>query len=99
MTRRYFFGRTAAGIGTVALASLLDRRELGSTAASAARAADRSRRAGRPHFPATAKRVIYLSMNGAPSQLETFDYKPKLDATCSTTICPTRCGWGSASRR
>ena len=33
---------------------------------------------GRPHFPATAKRVIYLSMNGAPSQLETFDYKPKL---------------------
>jgi hypothetical protein len=34
---------------------------------------------GQPHFPARAKRVIYLSMNGAPSQLESFDYKPNLN--------------------
>ena len=31
-----------------------------------------------PHFPGTAKRVIYLHMIGAPSQLELFDYKPDL---------------------
>jgi len=76
LTRRYFFGRTAAGIGTVALASLLDERLLGAATSQPAGHGV----LGRSHFPATAKRVIYLSMNGAPSQLETFDYKPKLSA-------------------
>jgi hypothetical protein len=75
LTRRYFFGRTAAGIGTVALASLLNERLLGAGTAEPSVAGI----LGRPHIPATAKRVIYLSMNGAPSQLETFDYKPKLN--------------------
>ena len=32
-----------------------------------------------PHFPAKAKRVIYLFLNGGPSQVDTFDPKPKLD--------------------
>src|SRR5213082_3888427 len=32
-----------------------------------------------PHFPAKAKRVIYLFLNGGPSQIDTFDPKPKLD--------------------
>jgi Protein of unknown function (DUF1501) len=73
LTRRYFLGRSAAGIGTVALASLLNDRLL-----NAATAQPVAEILGRPHIPATAKRVIYLSMNGAPSQLETFDYKPKL---------------------
>src|SRR5580700_5415248 len=72
MTRRYFLGRNAAGIGTVALASLLNERLLSAAGQPIAGIP------GRPHLPATAKRVIYLSMNGAPSQLETFDYKPKL---------------------
>lgn len=75
LTRRYFFGRTAAGIGTVALASLLNDRLLG--AATSEPTVDGI--LGRPHIRPTARRVIYLSMNGAPSQLETFDYKPKLD--------------------
>jgi len=75
LTRRYFFGRTAAGIGTVALASLLNDRLLGAATAEPVVAGI----LGRPHIPATAKRVFYLSMNGAPSQLETFDYKPKLN--------------------
>ena len=75
LTRRYFFGRTAAGIGTVALASLLNDRLLGAATSEPGVAGI----LGRPHIPATAKRVIYLSMNGAPSQLETFDYKPKLN--------------------
>jgi uncharacterized protein DUF1501 len=76
LTRRYFFGRAATGIGTAALASLLNDRLL---AAPSSGSPIVSGILGRPHIPATAKRVIYLSMNGAPSQLETFDYKPKLN--------------------
>jgi hypothetical protein len=75
LTRRYFFGRSAAGIGTVALTSLLNDRLLDAATSEPNVAGI----LGRPHIPATAKRVIYLSMNGAPSQLETFDYKPKLN--------------------
>jgi Protein of unknown function (DUF1501) len=50
-------------VGLAALASLLDRE-----AASG----------GEPHFKPTAKRIIYLFQSGAPSQLDLFDYKPKL---------------------
>ncbi len=66
LTRRYFFGKTAAGLGTAALASLLQADE--STGAMP----------GIPNFPATAKRVIYLFQSGAPSQMDLFDHKPKL---------------------
>jgi hypothetical protein len=72
LSRRHFFGRTATGIGTAALASLL---------AQNAPAADRKRvggLAGVPHFPAKAKRVIYLFQNGAPTHVDLFDYKPEL---------------------
>src|ERR1700722_10227523 len=80
MTRRYFFNRAGTGIGVAALASLLDQGQLfGSTAGRAAGASEDEHGAlGLPHFPARAKRVIYISMNGAPSQLETLDSKPKL---------------------
>jgi hypothetical protein len=73
LTRRHFFGRSAAGIGLAALASLLER-DL--------RAADGATADGGlpdlPHFAAKAKRVIYLFQSGAPSQLDLFDYKPRL---------------------
>jgi hypothetical protein len=83
MTRRYFFGRTGTGIGVAALASLLDQGRVfgsitGQTGSLGQSSADQGV-LGQPHFPARAKRVIYLSMNGAPSQLESFDYKPKLN--------------------
>ncbi len=70
MTRRHFFGRTAFGIGTAALASLLN----GSVQASA-------RAPGAlpiTHIAPRAKRVIYLFMSGGPSHIDLFDYKPKL---------------------
>src|SRR5580693_1087647 len=67
MTRRQLFGRAASGIGTVALASLLAPR------AQAAKGLH-----GFPNFPAKAKRVIYLHQSGAPSQMDLFDYKPRL---------------------
>jgi len=76
-TRRHFLGRTATGMGTMALASLLNQ---GSARANPA-TADRQDGGvlGHPHFPAKAKRVIYLFMSGAPSQIDMFDYKPKMD--------------------
>src|ERR1700684_2775970 len=64
VTRRHFFHRTAAGIGIPALASLLE--------------AETGGLPGLPHFPPKAKRVIYLHQSGAPSQMDLFDYKPKL---------------------
>ena len=72
LTRRHFFGRTATGIGTAALAALLARDS---------HAADRKRVGGLPglpHFAAKAKRVIYLFQNGAPTHVDLFDYKPEL---------------------
>ena len=74
-TRRHFFSRTATGIGTAALASLV-KPEL-----FAANSQEQGRIGGIPgvpHFAPKAKRVIYLFMSGAPSQLDMWDYKPKM---------------------
>jgi hypothetical protein len=77
MTRRQLFGRTARGIGVAALASLLGRDGLlADTLAVDPRTGGLQ---GLPHFPPKARRVIYLFQAGAPSQMELFDYKPKLD--------------------
>ena len=73
-TRRHFFGRCGVGIGQIALAQLLsDGRLLAGPAASSSPMDPKP-----PHFPAKVKNVIYLFMAGGPSQLEMFDYKPKL---------------------
>jgi len=66
MTRRQLFGRAAMGVGTAALASLVQ--------AQGAKGGQ----PGFPNFTPKAKRVIYLTMNGGPSQLDLWDYKPKL---------------------
>ncbi|MGA2133785.1 MAG: DUF1501 domain-containing protein [Bryobacteraceae bacterium] len=71
ITRRYFFGRAGFGIGTLALSALLDARLFGAQTNPLA--------AKTPPLPAKAKSVIYLFMAGAPSQLDLFDYKPKLN--------------------
>ena len=73
-TRRQFFGRTAAGIGTAALALAAQSRACG--------AADDPLKTTaclpQLHFAPKAKRVIYLFMSGGPSHIDLFDYKPKL---------------------
>ncbi len=74
-TRRKFFGKAATGIGGVALASLLNPELFAGDVGSSATG---NGVLGASHFPARAKRVIYMSMNGAPSQLDLFDYKPNL---------------------
>src|SRR5579863_2384918 len=75
MTRRHFFGLGSTGIGTAALASLLNP-QLFAGAMDAN--ANNGGLAGLPHFPPTAKRVIFLHQSGGPAQMDLFDYKPKL---------------------
>ncbi|HVR74869.1 MAG TPA: DUF1501 domain-containing protein [Planctomycetota bacterium] len=79
LTRRHFFGRSATGIGTAALASLLCPEVLGSAPGAPATAQKTHDFAPQePHFAPTARRVIYLFMADAPSQMDLFDYKPKM---------------------
>lgn len=78
-TRRHFFQDCGVGVGKIALASLLaggtgamrSKNLLGSTDTVGGIA-------GQPDFLPRAKRVIYLFMAGAPSQLDLFDFKPRL---------------------
>ncbi len=74
INRRHFFGKLSVGLGTVALGSLMvpglfQRRGI----------AGDQLMLGAPHFAPKAKRIIYLFQAGAPSQLESFDYKPLLN--------------------
>ena len=75
MTRRQFFGRTAKGIGVAALASLLGPNLMADEPTVDPKTGGL---AGLPHFAPKAKRVIFLHQSGAPSQMDLFDYKPKL---------------------
>jgi hypothetical protein len=83
LTRRYFFGRAATGIGTMALASLLNPRLL---SAAEDRRPPGAGISGFPNFAGKAKRVIYLFQSGAPSQMDLFDYKPKLAGLRATEL-------------
>ncbi len=71
LSRRELLKVSSAGFGSVALAGLLAQEQ-----ASAAATDPLAVKA--PHFPARAKRVIFLFMHGGPSQVDTFDYKPLL---------------------
>jgi hypothetical protein len=74
-SRRDFLTKTSLGLGAVALGSLLNPSQLlanGTTSGSGRGIL------GSPHFAPKANRVIYLFQSGAPSQLESFDYKPLL---------------------
>ena len=79
-SRRAFLGKASTGLGSMALASLLNARSLSAaTSNTPGVAIDRwPGVVNPPHLTAKAKRVIYLYMAGGPSHLETFDYKPKL---------------------
>ena len=69
-TRRHFFSQCSMGVGSMALASLM---------AEQSQATSTNPLDPKPsHFPPKAKNVIFLFMAGGPTQLETFEYKPKL---------------------
>lgn len=65
LSRREFLTKTSLGLGAVSLASLMNPSSLFALG-------------NQPHFVPKAKRIIYLYMAGAPSQLDLFDYKPML---------------------
>jgi Protein of unknown function (DUF1501) len=73
INRRKFLASLSIGVGSVALGSLLIPDLFGGGAEEEAAFVP-----GIPHFAPKAKRIIYLFQNGAPSQLESFDYKPTL---------------------
>lgn len=75
LTRRHFFGRSASGLGIAALAHLMGRD-----------AAGKGGLPGLPHMAPKAKHVIYLFQSGGPSQLDLFDYKPKLEQLHGTEL-------------
>ena len=78
-TRRQLFKDCGVGVGALALASLLDERGLAAPADPLA--------PKETHFPAKAKRIIFLHMAGAPSTLDLFDHKPKLNQL-NGQFCP-----------
>lgn len=80
-TRRHFLGRSATGIGAAALSSLLS-----DDAAAASTPSDDLGVLGKPHFAPKAKRIIYLFMSGAPSQLDMYDHKPKMNDLFDTDL-------------
>jgi hypothetical protein len=69
ISRRQLLQTTATGFGSLALAAMLGEE---------ARSAENPLAPRPPHFPAKAKRVIFLFMHGGPSHVDTFDYKPRL---------------------
>lgn len=81
ITRRHFLGQCRTGIGAIALASLLGAesaaRPPGLSVGHAAGGGPFAPRS--PHFPARARRVIWLHMAGSPPQQDLFDYKPLLN--------------------
>jgi hypothetical protein len=83
LNRRKFLSRLSLGLGSVALGSLLIP-DLFSGSDSGTDFIP-----GMPNFAPKAKRVIYLFQNGAPSQLESFDYKPKLREMMGQELPPS----------
>jgi hypothetical protein len=82
LTRRRFLMNSGLGFGGLALAAMLHRDGIGSDGSWKAPS-------GEPHFPAKAKSVIWLFMNGGVSHMESFDPKPMLTKYAGKTIAET----------
>src|SRR6476646_9990266 len=76
LNRREMLRRAGCGAGLLALAGLFQ--DSGLLRAASSSAASNPLAPHPPHFPAKAKSVIWLFMNGGPSQVDTWDYKPGL---------------------
>src|SRR4051812_39215774 len=86
LTRRDLLKTTASGFGYLAFAALANQ--------AAAREAQSPLGVKSPHFLPRAKRVIFLSMAGGPSHVDTFDYKPKLKADDGKSFTGGRVAFG-----
>src|SRR5215216_6435678 len=83
LTRRQFFGDVGLRVGGIALVALMGDRAARAADAPSAPSPNAAQRvhpplAGLPHHRPRAKSIIYLHMNGGPSQIDTWDHKPKL---------------------
>ncbi len=87
LSRRQILQHVGAGFGSLPLAALLVRQSVCRAAAPSGGSIGISPAVGTGHFPARAKRVIFLFMHGGPSQVDTFDYKPEL-AACNDEPLP-----------
>ena len=83
-TRRQFFGHTGLRLGGLGLTYAM-----GTDAFAAPKSQVHEPLPGLPHFAAKAKAVIYLHMNGGPSQLDTWDYKPGLQQWYDKDLPPS----------
>src|SRR5215211_6755699 len=77
LSRRTLLKTTSSGFGYLAFAALAHEQ---AARAAASESATKPLAPKKPHFPAKAKRIIFLCMDGGPSHVDTFDYKPKLTA-------------------
>ena len=77
INRRQFFGRSSLGLGTAAMAGLLNSDLFGLSSPTQGM-----------HHKATAKRVIYLFMSGGPSHIDMWDYKPRLNEEYGKDLPP-----------
>ncbi len=87
ISRRHWFETCGVGVGKIALASMLANAAVTSPANANANGIEKHLNG--LHHPAKAKRVIYLFMAGAPSQLDLFDHKPKLTELEGKSIPPS----------
>ena len=94
LSRRQLLQSTSSGFGYLAFAAMAHDQ----AAKAASESAPNPLAPKKPHFPATAKRVIFLCMDGAPSHVDTFDYKPKLTADDGKAAPPRRGGFGGAGK-
>jgi hypothetical protein len=89
VTRREFVWEMGGGFVGLALASLLAEEGFFARHAAAAQKAAGPLAPRSPHFAAKAKSVIFLMMNGAPSHIDTFDYKPSLAKYAGQELPPS----------
>ena len=85
MTRRQLLHRGRGCLGAAALASLLSQSR-SANAEPASRSSSNPGLPELPHFPPTAKRVIYLFLAGGPSHIDMFDYKPAMEKLHGTEL-------------
>src|SRR5439155_8797972 len=85
-TRREFLARAGGGLGSLALAALTNRASRGNDLDSPTA---NPLAAQQPHFAPRAKRVVWLFMDGGPSHIDLFDYKPELAKYAGQPLPPS----------
>ncbi|MBY0458248.1 MAG: DUF1501 domain-containing protein, partial [Gemmataceae bacterium] len=97
LSRRTLLKTTSSGFGYLAFAALANE-QAARASYSTDGAPTNPLSPKKPHFPAKAKRVLFLCMEGAPSHVDTFDYKPKLNDDDGKPAPARRGGFGGAGK-